>query len=283
MLEIPVFVVEPEVDDRAPLLVDGAHQAVSMPDMIIATQSHDARYASSFACDGAATRVNLRDPTKAAVLALAEHLGGALPTHLGADRSRSDRGVVGVEEEWLWSVGSHPLSRTCAFGGGSLTRTQKDVVHRAYALTAVDAAAAAVNAGVKTLRALKTTGPGAGAGGVRGRGEDGLKALRSAGRHATDALRAHARVAEGFQTLAEAMERLDFDAVAAASARAERDARAFRDACEEIAAAMRPGRCTRRRRVDGVGGGAAGVIVLAVVAVVIVHGLRSEKLKPKIN
>ena len=121
MLEIPVFVVEPEVDDRAPLLVDGAHQAVSMPDMIIATQSHDARYASSFACDGAATRVNLRDPTKAAVLALAEHLGGALPTHLGADRSRSDRGVIGVEEEWLWSVGSHPLSSTCAFLRSSRT------------------------------------------------------------------------------------------------------------------------------------------------------------------
>jgi hypothetical protein len=147
-LEVPVFVLEPDLSADSggdvPLLIDMEHQAKSLEDMVLVVQSAVRSWDSPHACDGREVRWNLRDPVKAAVAAVTEHIGGVLPAHVNYNIPRGR-----VEEDWLWSVGAHPFSVTAA--GTSLARSHHDAVHRTYVLTALDASAARINQGIATL------------------------------------------------------------------------------------------------------------------------------------
>ena len=81
-------------DDPTPLLIDGEHVAVSLPDMVLVAQSASRSWGSPVPRRRRAAR---REPegsrgTDAAVAAVAEHIGGALPSHLGYNRASVTRG-----------------------------------------------------------------------------------------------------------------------------------------------------------------------------------------------
>ena len=61
---------------------------------------------SSITCNGVLVSRPL-SPLKEALAAVLTYLGGVLPPHLGYNAQRKQ-----VTHDWLWSVGSHPLSVT---------------------------------------------------------------------------------------------------------------------------------------------------------------------------
>lgn len=275
-LEIPVFVVEADVtsanpgdaaadrlhDPPTPLLIDGEHVAVSLPDMVLVAQSASRSWDSPVGCDGGDARWNLRDPTDAAVAAVAEHLGGALPSHLGYNRARR-----AVEHDWLWSVGNNPFSGTAR--GSRLSETHRDWVHRSYALTAIDASAAKVNAGV---RALSRVTPCA----------EGWESLErwDAPAHPSSLTHVHRGVAESWMAVAEEVGRLNFADAARLGVELEQRADDFLRLSDATANAMTPLACTKRRRVPAVHWAMLAAIVVAVVAA---RTASPRRLKPKVN
>ena len=48
-----------------------------------------------------------KSPLKEALTAVLQYLGGVLPPHLGYNPDRKQ-----ITHDWLWSVGSHPMSVT---------------------------------------------------------------------------------------------------------------------------------------------------------------------------
>ena len=268
-LEIPVFVVEADVtaaadadDDPTPLLIDGEHVAVSLPDMVLVAQSASRSWDSPVGCDGGDSRWNLRDPTDAAVAAVAEHLGGSLPSHLGYNRARR-----AVEHDWLWSVGNNPFSSTAR--GSRLAELHRDWVHRSYALTAIDASAAKVNAGVA---ALSRASPCA----------EGWESLQrwDAPAHPASLTHVHRGVAESWMAVAEAVGRLNFAEAARLGVELEQRADDFLRLSDATANAMTPLACTKRRRVPAVHWAMLAAIVVAVVAA---RTVSPRRLKPKVN
>ncbi len=269
-LEIPVFVVEADAtagttdadDDPTPLLIDGERVAVSLPDMVLVAQSASRSWASPVGCDGGDARWNLRDPTDAAVAAVAEHVGGALPSHLGYNRARR-----AVEHDWLWSVGNNPFSATAR--GSRLAELHRDWVHRSYALAAIDASAAKVNAGVA---ALGRASPCA----------EGWESLQrwDAPAHPASLARVHRGVAESWMAIADAVGRLNFADAARLGEELERRADDFLRLSDAAANAMTPLACTKRPRVPAVHWAMLAAIVVAVVAA---RTASPRRLKPKVN
>jgi hypothetical protein len=266
-LEVPVFVLEADVsaDDPehpTPLLIDGTHVAVSLPDMVLVAQSAPRAWDSPFGCDGGDARWNLRDPLDAAVAAVAEHIGGALPSHVGYNHARGT-----AEPRWLWSVGNNPFSATAR--GSRLATSHKDWVHRSYALTAVDASAAAVNAGV---RALNRASPCA----------EGWESIRrwDAPAHPSALVHTHAAVAESWKAVADAVGCLDFAEAARLGVELERHADDFLRLANATASALTPLTCTRRRSVPAVHW---AMLVLVVGVAAAVRVLTPRRSKPKVN
>ena len=266
-LEVPVFVLEADVsaDDPehpTPLLIDGTHVAVSLPDMVLVAQSAPRAWDSPFGCDGGDARWNLRDPLDAAVAAVAEHIGGALPSHVGYNHARGT-----AEPRWLWSVGNNPFSATAR--GSRLATSHKDWVHRSYALTAVDASAAAVNAGV---RALNRASPCA----------EGWESIRAwdAPAHPSALVHTHAAVAESWKAVADAVGSLDFAEAARLGVELERRADDFLRLANATAGALTPLTCTRRRSVPAVHW---AMLVLLIGVVAAVRVLAPRRSKPKVN
>ena len=269
-LEVPVFVVEADAtagttdaaDDPTPLLIDGEHVAVSLPDMVLVAQSASRSWASPVGCDGGDARWNLRDPTDAAVAAVAEHIGGALPSHLGYNRARR-----AMEHDWLWSVGNNPFSATAR--GSRLAELHRDWVHRSYALTAIDASAAKVNAGVA---ALGRASPCA----------EGWESLQrwDAPAHPASLTHVHRGVAESWMAIADAVGRLNFADAARLGEELERRADDFLRLSDATANAMTPLACTKRPRVPAVHWAMLAAIVVAVAAA---RASSPRRVKPKVN
>jgi len=230
--------------------------------MVLVAQSASRSWDSPVGCDGGDARWNLRDPTDAAVAAVAEHLGGALPSHLGYNRARR-----AVEHDWLWSVGNNPFSGTAR--GSRLSETHRDWVHRSYALTAIDASAAKVNAGV---RALSRVTPCA----------EGWESLErwDAPAHPSSLTHVHRGVAESWMAVAEEVGRLNFADAARLGVELEQRADDFLRLSDATANAMTPLACTKRRRVPAVHWAMLAAIVVAVAAA---RTASPRRLKPKVN
>jgi len=124
--------------------------------MVIAVQSAQHLWESSLQCNNKPIYWNLRDPLRSVVSASAELLTGLLPSHV--THSQAHRRAA---QDWLWSVGSHPLSLT-SHNGLSFTQLQIDAAHRAYVVQAVRAASVVVNQAVHKLEAIETSALNAG-------------------------------------------------------------------------------------------------------------------------
>ena len=161
-------------------------------------------------------------------------MGGALPSHLGYNRARR-----AVEHDWLWSVGNNPFSGTAR--GSRLSETHRDWVHRSYALTAIDASAAKVNAGV---RALSRVTPCA----------EGWESLQrwDAPAHPASLTHVHRGVAESWMAIADAVGRLNF-----ADAARLAELSSYDYFAPERAAARRTGDAGVYQEAEGAGGALA--------------------------
>ena len=242
------------------MLIDGTHQAKRLDaTTVLVARSSPRAWATPLACDGRAVRVDLRDPSKAAVAAVAEAVGGALAARLGYNPA-----LGRVENDWFWSVGANAFSDTS--GGAAVTATQAEWVWRGYVVAAVDAAAARVNRGVAALAAKA----------VDAATEDFFAEGGGELRRRRDAVLAGWRVATG------AAGRLDFVAAVEAAEAAAREAAAFEAAARAFADATGPRRCRRRRRVRG----AAAHLALALASVLAWAARRralATRAKPKVN
>jgi hypothetical protein len=80
-------------------------------------------------CDGILLH-RVLSPDKHALMAVLQHLGGILPPHLGYSPARK-----AIQNDWLWSVGGHPLSWTS--WGGAYSQMHIDALHRCAACVCV--------------------------------------------------------------------------------------------------------------------------------------------------
>eukprot|EP00798_Chlamydomonas_sp_ICE-L_P013742 gene13741-19644_t len=148
-IDIPVIVLQ--LDRDAAILLDQHYNARSLKDMILIVQN-SARFdehPSGMMCNNQLMARPL-SPLKEALSAVLQHLGGILPPHLGYDPLRKH-----VTHDWLWSVGSHPLSFTST--GLRYTTIQRDALARSYVLDAMDSAIDVLNMGIRKLEGTRTT------------------------------------------------------------------------------------------------------------------------------
>ena len=137
------------VDMQHPLLIDEGLQAVTLPNLVVGVQSTFTSWPSHLECNGKMQRVNLRDPTSALVLAVAQHLGGLLPVNMG-DCHGPTSGA-----DWLWAVGDsarNPLS-TMPF----MTGFDVDIAQRHWTARWTDALVARLNVAVAELEGIRAT------------------------------------------------------------------------------------------------------------------------------
>jgi len=264
-LEVPVFVLEPDLSLESgdvPLLIDQSHQAKSLEDMVLVVQSAVKAWDSPHACNGREIRWNLRDPVKAAVAAVTEHIGGMLPSHINFNIPRGR-----VEEDWLWSVGAHPFSATAA--GTSLARSHHDAVHRAYALTSLDASAARVNIGIAALAGEDTHA-------------DSWELLQHATSPVHALMKEHHAVIQLWRKTVEAVGKLDFAEAVKHTDDLEAHADAFLRLALTVKGEMHPVRCTKRRRLR-VTTLQVSLCATALVLLALYRQLKPRKVKPKVN
>ena len=269
-LEVPVFVLEPDLgmssgsgSDDVPLLIDMEHQAKSLEDMVLVVQSAVRSWDSPHACNGKEIRWNLRDPVKAAVAAVTEHIGGVLPAHINFNIPRGR-----VEEDWLWSVGAHPFSAT-ASGGTSLARSHHDAVHRSYVVTALDASAARVNRGIAALAGEDTHA-------------DSWELLQRASSPVRKMMSEYKSVVDLWRRVVEAMGKLNYAEAVKHVEALETRADAFEALAATVKGEMHPVRCTKRRRLRITTLHWSMLATVAVLAA-LYRQLRPRKLKPKVN
>ncbi|KAF6255218.1 hypothetical protein COO60DRAFT_237950 [Scenedesmus sp. NREL 46B-D3] len=144
LLDVPVFVFELARD--VPVLIDEQYNAKALEDLILVVQNaaNQDEHPTGMVCDGILLQRPL-SPLKHALSAVLQHLGGVLPPHLGYSPGRKV-----VQHDWLWSVGSHPLSWTS--WGGQYSQMHIDALHRSYVLDAIDSSVDMVNDGIVLLQ-----------------------------------------------------------------------------------------------------------------------------------
>ncbi|KAI3803180.1 hypothetical protein L1987_31329 [Smallanthus sonchifolius] len=145
-LEVPIFwFIHGE-----PLLVDKHYQAKALSDMVIVVQSDSSSWESHLQCNGQSLLWNLRRPIKAALAAVSEHIAGLLPLHLVYSQAHET-----AIEDWVWSVGSNPLSVTSQ--GWHISQFLSDTIARSYMLTTLEESIQQVNSAIQRLVMERTS------------------------------------------------------------------------------------------------------------------------------
>uniref|UniRef100_A0A1J3G1V8 DUF7906 domain-containing protein n=1 Tax=Noccaea caerulescens TaxID=107243 RepID=A0A1J3G1V8_NOCCA len=144
-LEIPIF----WLINGDPLLIDKHYQAKALSNMVVVVQSEASSWESHLQCNRRSLLWDLRNPVKAAMASVAEHLAGLLPLHLV--HSVAHQSAI---EDWTWSVGCNPFSITSQ--GWQLSQFQSDTIARSYMITALEESIQAVNSGIHLLRLERT-------------------------------------------------------------------------------------------------------------------------------
>ncbi|CAA7032366.1 unnamed protein product [Microthlaspi erraticum] len=144
-LEIPIF----WLINGDPLLIDKHYQAKALSNMVVVVQSEASSWESHLQCNGRSLLWDLRNPVKAAMASVAEHLAGLLPLHLV--HSVAHQSAI---EDWTWSVGCNPFAITSQ--GWQLSQFQSDTIARSYMITTLEESIQAVNSGIHLLRLERT-------------------------------------------------------------------------------------------------------------------------------
>ena len=150
-----------------------------------------------------------------------------------------------------------------------MTRSHHDAVHRAYAVTALDASAARVNRGIAALAGEDTHA-------------DSWESLRHASSPVRKMMGEYRSVVELWRRVVEAMGKLDYAEAVKHVETLEARADAFEALAATVKGEMHPVRCTKRRRLRMT---TLHWSMLATVGVLVAlyRQLRPRKLKPKVN
>eukprot|EP01132_Coremiostelium_polycephalum_P005121 gene5121-6375_t len=147
---IPIFIFA--LNTKHPVFIDKTHQAKALSNMVIAVQTQPLEYPTSFSCNGKTTYQYLNNPMSAILGATALNLGGLIFNHLSY--SEAQKSAV---QNWQWSVGDSPLSKTFTFPYTYFSEFQRDSIFRNYIVSSLDRSVLLVNQAYELLQDLKTT------------------------------------------------------------------------------------------------------------------------------
>eukprot|EP00011_Vannellida_sp_DIVA3-517-6-12_P000702 CAMPEP_0114619546 /NCGR_PEP_ID=MMETSP0168-20121206/8268_1 /TAXON_ID=95228 ORGANISM="Vannella sp., Strain DIVA3 517/6/12" /NCGR_SAMPLE_ID=MMETSP0168 /ASSEMBLY_ACC=CAM_ASM_000044 /LENGTH=924 /DNA_ID=CAMNT_0001830715 /DNA_START=34 /DNA_END=2805 /DNA_ORIENTATION=+ len=142
---VPIFFFS--ISTPVPVLIDRYYQAKALDDAVIVVQNAQMQYPSRLACNGNIIHLNLRNPLKPMLASTALFLGGVIPTHISYDPAHQS-----ATQDWLWSVGDNPLSRTSH--GTTFNRFQIDTAQRNMVVSSLERSIALVNEGIDILEGI---------------------------------------------------------------------------------------------------------------------------------
>jgi len=259
-LEVPVFLFS--LDDEDPVLIDKHYTAKSLSNMVLVVQNRAQTWDSRLACNGRKVTWNLRNPMRATLAAVAQHVGGVLPSHVTYSLPHAR-----TAQSWLWATGNHPFAATGAEHGSSFSQLQVDAVHRSYILTSLDVSILAVNEGIEAL-ARETT---------RAATFDLFRKLPLGA-----LMDEYQALSRQWVYVVHYMETLDYGMAAGELPGIERHAHKFRELALGMVESMHPVICTRQRSLQLSWTHIVMIFALAVIAC-LVQVLRPKTFKPKIN
>ena len=153
--------------------------------------------------------------------------------------------------------------------GTSLARAHHDAVHRAYAITALDASAARVNKGIAALAGEDTHA-------------DSWELLQHASSPVHALMKEYKGVVDLWRRVVEAMGKLDFAEAVKHVDALETRADTFAQLAMTVKGEMHPVRCTKRRRLR-VTTLHWSMLATVLVLAALYRQLKPRKLKPKVN
>uniref|UniRef100_A0A7S0N7N5 Uncharacterized protein n=1 Tax=Pyramimonas obovata TaxID=1411642 RepID=A0A7S0N7N5_9CHLO len=230
--------------------------------MVLVVQNRAQTWDSRLACNGRKVTWNLRNPMRATLAAVAQHVGGVLPSHVTYSLPHAR-----TAQSWLWATGNHPFAATGAEHGSSFSQLQVDAVHRSYILTSLDVSILAVNEGIEAL-ARETT---------RAATFDLFRKLPLGA-----LMDEYQALSRQWVYVVHYMETLDYGMAAGELPGIERHAHKFRELALGMVESMHPVICTRQRSLQLSWTHIVMIFALAVIAC-LVQVLRPKTFKPKIN
>ncbi|CAA2969715.1 uncharacterized protein LOC105161979 isoform X2 [Olea europaea subsp. europaea] len=254
-LEIPIFWF---IHGDA-LLVDKHYQAKALSDMVIVVQSEPSSLESHLQCNGRSLLWDLRRPIKAALAAVSEHLAGLLPLHLVYSQAHET-----AIEDWIWSVGCHPLSITSQ--GWHKSQFQSDTIARSYILTTLEESIQLVNSAIHLLVMERTS-------------EQTFKLFQSQER---DLVNKYNYVVSLWRRISTVTGELRYTDALKLLYTLEDASKGFADYVNLTLSSLRPIHCTRRRKVE-VEFDMTTIPAFLVVVLVLWFVLKPRRPKPKIN
>ncbi|KAL2503397.1 hypothetical protein Fot_37245 [Forsythia ovata] len=254
-LEIPVFWF---IHGDA-LLVDKHYQAKALSDMVIVVQSEPSSWESHLQCNGRSLLWDLRRPIKAALAAVSEHLAGLLPLHLVYSQAHET-----AIEDWIWSVGCHPLSITSQ--GWHSSQFQSDTIARSYILTTLEESIQLVNSAIHLLVMERTS-------------EQTFKLFQSQER---ELMNKYNYVVSLWRRISTVTGELRYADALRLLYTLEDASKGFVDYVNSTLSSLRPIHCTRQRKVE-VEFDMTTIPAFLVVLIVLWFVLKPRRPKPKIN
>mmetsp|Transcript_14116 Transcript_14116/g.36560 ORF Transcript_14116/g.36560 Transcript_14116/m.36560 type:complete len:1008 (+) Transcript_14116:343-3366(+) len=267
--DVPIFVFL--VSREVPIFIDGRLLAKSLPDSIIAVQniggSMRGPHPSGLACGSKLLALSPNAALQATVAAVAQHLAGRLPPHLGYSPVHG-----AVTHDWAWCTGATAQSLTAP--GWRMGQMARDAAARHATLRVLDSSVHRVNRAVRLLSQEATV-------------YDVYASLNGAGAPPARALLdAFERLLGHWRTAVKDAEALDHAAMLTRLKEVEAATEGLDGAASALLEALHPSKCTRRRGLQlGLGSGALAVALLGGVGAAawrVWPGRRGSK-KPKIN
>mmetsp|Transcript_29994 Transcript_29994/g.84626 ORF Transcript_29994/g.84626 Transcript_29994/m.84626 type:complete len:1013 (+) Transcript_29994:261-3299(+) len=228
--DIPLFVFQ--VQREVLTVIDEHLLAKSLPDMVLVVHNLGNVSAgpnpAGLLCSGQVVQRGALSSLQAAVQAVARHLAGALPAHIGFSPVHD-----AVTHDWMWSVGAHAMSMTSP--GWQLSQATRDTVFRSYALRVLDASLHASNAIIHRLSQEE----------VRG----GVAFDTHAGPLSNKFIKAYTALVEDWMEAMRGAQILDFSSMFNVLGQVEAHTRELEAVADEMVDALHPGKCTQHRQL----------------------------------
>ncbi|GBG76682.1 hypothetical protein CBR_g22899 [Chara braunii] len=259
-LNVPIFIFS--LHAHPPILIDKELTAKSIGNMVLVVQSDEPTWGSHVQCNQESLHLNLRNPLKSAVAAVAEHLTGILPSHRSFSHAHGK-----AAEDWMWAVGAHALSAT-SVRGWRLSQFHVDAAWRNYIVVAMDQAVHRLNQGIRILSHEATSDETFA----------GLKKFH----HLEWMMGQYSYFIDIWRGLVREMEMLRYDRAVNYLNQLKFVSEDFLARCEHLQELLHPVHCTRQRTLKvGIIPAVLGIIAAASMTVFLV--LHRRKAKPKIN
>eukprot|EP01025_Chloroclados_australasicus_P065965 TRINITY_DN9015_c0_g1_i3.p1 TRINITY_DN9015_c0_g1~~TRINITY_DN9015_c0_g1_i3.p1 ORF type:complete len:323 (+),score=22.45 TRINITY_DN9015_c0_g1_i3:143-970(+) len=266
-MHVPIFIFS--VDRDQAVFIDTHYLAKGLKDMVLVVHNAQSQglHPMGIICNGQIVGRDVTSPLQSALQAVATHLGGLLPLHLGYSPSHQV-----VLHDWLWSVGTNPLSLTSH--GSEFSQLQRDAIQRSYILDAMDISIDIVNDAMDVLYNHSTS-------------ESTFDHLAQAQAPYVQLVTSYNKLLQEWKKMITWMNQLEFSKAADSIDMILDEARALYNFAMGIEYALHPGVCKRYRKikfpvVQQLTLVILGVGVVGVFIVLIVVFNQSSK-KPKIN